>query len=274
MNNLERLSKIIYNAKKDTLAVIPDRSRAEEFTEQLLNVLFGQGCSRDEEDISRCLEEQRRQLSRLLRVCCGTDQKGAELLAERFFERLLQLYPLLLDDAAFLERSDPAARSTEEVIITYPGFYAIAAHRVAHELCLMQVPYLPRLVSEHAHSKTGIDINPGASIGSPFAIDHGTGIVIGETCRIGQFVRIYQGVTLGALAVKKTGSQDQRHPTIEDHVILYAGCTILGGQTVIGHHSVVGGNVWLTASVAPYTMVYNTSQTRIRTPDEPLDFII
>jgi serine O-acetyltransferase len=274
MEFLEILSDIVFNAKKDTLAVIPDRRRAEDFTERLISVLFGQGCARNKKQISDCLSDLHADLAKLLHVCCATDAKGSKGLADTLFERLVFLYPLLLADAAFIERSDPAARSTEEVIITYPGFYAIAAYRVAHELLLLDVPYLPRLIAEHAHSQTGIDIHPGALIGSPFAIDHGTGIVVGETCRIGTHVRIYQGVTLGALAVQKTGSKDQRHPTIEDHVILYAGSTILGGDTVIGHHSVIGGNVWLTASVPPYTMVYNSAQTRIRTPDEPPGFVI
>jgi len=132
-------------------------------------------------------------------------------------------------------------------------------------------------MSEYAHSRTGIDIHPGATIGSPFAIDHGTGIVIGQTAIIGSNVKIYQGVTLGALSVKKSNASIKRHPTIEDHVILYAGCTILGGDTVVGHHSVIGGNVWLTSSVEPYSIVYNTNEIKIQNKsfnDDPINFII
>jgi serine O-acetyltransferase len=254
-----------------------DRHQAEMFIDQLVRLLFGQGCSKNEFVITSCLATIQKELTDLLRVCCDTDEKSAELLALKFFEQLLSVYDLLLEDAAFLEASDPAANSIDEVIITYPGFYATAVHRFAHELFKLKVPFLPRLMSEYAHSKTAIDIHPGATIGSPFAIDHGTGLVIGETSVIGKRVRVYQGVTLGALVVTKGASIIKRHPTIEDDVVLYAECTILGGNTVIGHHSVIGGNVWLTSSVAPYSVVYSTAQIKIRnqsTQDEPVDFSI
>jgi len=150
-------------------------------------------------------------------------------------------------------------------------------HRFAHELSGMEVPYLPRMMSEYAHRRTGIDIHPRAVIGSPFAIDHGTGIVIGETTTVGDHVIMYQGVTLGALSVSKADASSRRHPTIGDHSILYAGCTILGGNTVIGHHSVIGGNVWLTSGVGPWSVVYHNSEVRIRnkaTNDNLINFII
>lgn len=155
---------------------------------------------------------------------------------------------------------DPAAKSLNEVILSYPGLEAIAIYRMAHELYLQDVPLIPRIMTEFAHNRTGIDIHPGAGIGDNFFIDHGTGVVIGETCEIGNNVRIYQGVTLGALSFKKDKDGKlikgiKRHPTIEDNVIIYAGATILGGDTVIGRNSVIGGNVWLVSSVPPNTTV-------------------
>lgn len=155
---------------------------------------------------------------------------------------------------------DPAAKSYEEVLISYPGVRAVCMHRVAHEFYKAKVPLIDRIISEYAHMETGIDIHPGAKIGESFFIDHGTGVVIGETCVIGNHVKIYQMVTLGALSFKKDANGDlirgiQRHPTIEDNVVLYAGCTILGGETVIGESSVVGGNVWITKSVSPKTII-------------------
>jgi serine O-acetyltransferase len=154
---------------------------------------------------------------------------------------------------------DPAAKSYDEIIFSYPGIFAMSVHRVANKLFELQVPLLPRIMSEHAHSLTGIDIHPGAKIGERFVIDHGTGVVIGETTEIGKNVRIYQGVTLGALSLPKDAGEKlrgkKRHPTIEDDVIIYSGTTILGGDTIIGSRSVIGGNVWITESVPPDTKV-------------------
>jgi len=162
-----------------------------------------------------------------------------------------------LDAQAALD-GDPAAANLEEVILTYPGFEAILTHRLAHELYLARVPYLPRALSEHAHSHTGIDIHPGARVGASFFIDHGTGVVIGETTVIGDRVKVYQGVTLGALSVKRTLSGVKRHPTIEDDVVIYSGATVLGGDTVVGRGSMIGGNVWLTRSVPPGSSIVGT----------------
>ncbi|MEL7147946.1 MAG: serine acetyltransferase, partial [Bacteroidota bacterium] len=164
---------------------------------------------------------------------------------------------------------DPAAKSKSEVIRTYPGFYAIAAYRIANALYRLNVPLLPRVITEHAHGKTGIDIHPAAQIGDHFCIDHGTGVVIGETTVIGEHVKIYQGVTLGALSVDKRDATTKRHPTIGREVVIYAGATILGGKTIIGDRSVVGGNVWLTKSIPADSKIYyqakmfnsNTDQT-------------
>jgi serine O-acetyltransferase len=189
---------------------------------------------------------------------------------------LAALRAVILDDADALFYGDPAAKSVDEVILTYPGFYATAVYRIAHCLHQLGYPLLPRLLTEHAHEKTGVDIHPGARIGRRFVIDHGTGVVIGETTVIGNRVKIYQGVTLGAAVVKKEDSDRKRHPTIEDDVVIYAGATILGGDTVVGHDSVIGGNAWLTQSVPPSSVVSRRAEvrTRQREGDDGLDFII
>jgi len=185
-------------------------------------------------------------------------------ISQRFFAVIPSIHKQLLEEAAHFVQCDPAAKSTEEVILCYPGYYAIAIYRLANELYRIKIPLLPRVISEYAHIKTGIDIHPGATIGKNFYIDHGTGIVIGETTEIGDNVKIYQGVTLGAMYVEKKLQNTKRHPTIEDNVIIYAGSTILGGNTVIGRNTVVGGNVWLTESVAPNSVVYHKANVVIK----------
>jgi len=187
-----------------------------------------------------------------------------EVIADLFFKNLPLIKKKLDEDAAFIALNDPAASEIDEVIMAYPGFLAILIYRLANSLVVSGVPVIPRVMTEHAHSITGIDIHPGASIGSEFFIDHGTGIVIGETAIIGDRVKLYQGVTIGALSVDKSMATTKRHPTIENDVIIYAGSTILGGNTIIGHDSVIGGNVWLTESVPPFSLVYHQPQTRIR----------
>ena len=151
---------------------------------------------------------------------------------------------------------DPALRHRDEAVFAYPGIYAMTNQRIAHELHLLGVPLIPRIITEHAHSRTGVDLNPGATIGERFFIDHGTGVVVGETSVIGNDVKLYQGVTLGALSVPRRDDQKKRHPTLENNVTIYAGATILGGETVIGEGSVIGGNVWLTSSVPPHSKVF------------------
>jgi serine O-acetyltransferase len=178
-----------------------------------------------------------------------------------------------LDAKAMLEW-DPAATSIDEVVLAYPGLLATAAHRLAHEILRAGVPLLPRLISEHAHSRTGIDIHPGATIGERFVIDHGTGVVIGETSIIGDRVRLYQGVTLGAHAVSKKLAHQKRHPTIGNDVVVYANATILGGTTVIGDGSIIGGNVWMTSSVPPRSVVQFSSRVEQRPTDDGLEFHI
>ncbi len=176
-------------------------------------------------------------------------------VADAFLSTLPDLRAALLEDADAVNGSDPAARGVDEVVLAYPGFFATACYRIAHALWSLGVALLPRLITEHAHRLTGIDIHPGAEIGRAFAIDHGTGIVVGETAAIGARVRLYQGVTLGALRVEKQCARAKRHPTLEDDVVVYANATILGGTTVVGRGSVIGGNVWLTHSVPPGSVV-------------------
>ena len=190
-----------------------------------------------------------------------------------FYESLETIYNSLREDAAKIYENDPAATSVHEVIVSYPGFYAIAVYRIANRLSQLEIPILPRILSEHAHGKTGVDIHPSAVIGVPFVIDHGTGIVIGATSIIGKNVCIYQGVTLGASQVNKELSLVKRHPTVEDNVTIYARSTILGGRTVIGHNSIIGGSVFLTKSVDPYSNVFNTHQLRIDVKAQAADFI-
>jgi serine O-acetyltransferase len=191
-------------------------------------------------------------------------------LAQRFFEELPELYRILNTDIQAIFKGDPAARTEFEVIRTYPGFYAISYYRIAHMLYMYDVPLLPRILTEHAHSATGIDIHPAAQIGEYFHIDHGTGIVIGETSVIGNYVKMYQGVTLGALSVSKNMAGSKRHPTVQDRVVIYSGATVLGGETVIGHDSIIGGNVWLIHSVDPHSTVYHTPSISVNKLNQKL----
>lgn len=188
------------------------------------------------------------------------DETSAEAIVEQFFTSLEALRAEVVLDIEAIFQGDPAAKSLAEVVRTYPGFYAIAAYRIAHFLHKQDIPLIPRIIAEHAHTITGVDIHPAATIGPHFCIDHGTGIVIGETTTIGKGVKIYQGVTLGALSVDKQDASRKRHPSIGDDVVIYAGATILGGETHIGTGSVIGGNVWLVNSVPPHSKVYYNSE--------------
>ncbi|MBM4001831.1 MAG: serine acetyltransferase [Planctomycetes bacterium] len=209
--------------------------------------------------------------------CTDYDAKG-QAMAIEFLETIPRVREVLSTDVQAAYDGDPACKSPDEVIFCYPGLEAITVYRLAHELYRLGVPFIPRMMSEWAHQKTGIDIHPGATIGHHFFIDHGTGVVIGQTCEIGDHVKIYQGVTLGALSFATDGDgnlvrDSKRHPTIEDRVVIYANATILGGRTVIGHHSVIGSSVWLTHSVEPHTTVtMEKPKLRIRSemPDELL----
>lgn len=193
---------------------------------------------------------------------CGDCLDQANQAVQTLLGDLPRIRDMLHEDILAAYEGDPAARSTMEVVLSYPGVYTITIQRLAHALYQAGVPLIPRVMGEHAHMRTGIDIHPGARIGPGFFIDHGTGVVIGETCEIGKRVKLYQGVTLGALSFAQDESGNlvkgvKRHPNVEDHVIIYAGATILGGETTIGHHSVIGGNVWLTHSIPPHSKVYN-----------------
>lgn len=181
----------------------------------------------------------------------------AKEMTQEFFSKLTEIRERLLLDAEAALMGDPAAQSMEEVILSFPGLKAVTIHRIAHELYKLGVALIPRMMGEYAHGETGIDIHPGANIGKSFFIDHGTGVVIGETTIIGDRVKIYQGVTLGALSVKKEEANIKRHPTIEDDVTIYAGATILGGDTTVGKNSIVGGNAWIIKSIEPNSRIYN-----------------
>lgn len=198
-------------------------------------------------------------------------EQQAEELASRYIRVLPKIRATLLTDVQAAYDGDPACRNRDEVILCYPGLQAITVHRLAHELHLLGIPFLPRMMAEYIHGETGVDIHPGAKIGSRFFIDHGTGVVIGETCEIGEHVKIYQGVTLGALSFAQDNHgnlirDSKRHPTLGDRVVIYANATVLGGQTVVGHDSVIGSSVWLTSSVEPFTTVLmEKPKLRIRT---------
>jgi serine O-acetyltransferase len=243
--------------------VCPSPAEVAAFFSDFLGMLFADFAQTkfpSPEDFERHADKLKADLIHILRYGPERENGDATKIAGQFFDALPSLYERINQDVSAMYEGDPAAKSRNEVIRTYPGFYAIAAYRIAHELLTLRVHEIPRIITEHAHSRTGIDIHPGARIGRHFCIDHGTGVVIGETAVIGDHVKIYQGVTLGALSVSKEDAEKKRHPTLEDHVVVYAGATILGGETVIGHDSVVGGNVWLTRSVPPYSKIYYQSK--------------
>ncbi|MCB2379703.1 serine acetyltransferase [Hymenobacter sp. BT635] len=257
------------DAHRQATAPLPGQAFCT-LADQLLQVLFPERAARplnSSDAIEAVLYHWQTELAELLRAVL--DGKEAERIAATCMAGLPQLRDKLLRDAAAIVAADPAAQGAAEVISTYPGFYAIALHRFAHGLYQLQVPRVPRLLSEYAHTRTGIDIHPGARIGQSFCIDHGTGIVIGETAVIGSYVKIFQGVTLGALSVAKHMANIKRHPTIEDHAVIYAGATILGGSTVVGSHSIIGGNVWLTESVPSHSRVYHRAQIHVTRSEDP-----
>lgn len=248
---------------------LPSRLQAERFLDETLDLVFPQMVGNTEPctaDDMRCnLERAMGLLCELLSTLPDFDAARAEAITRCFFfDKLPGIAERLWKDAQAIYDGDPAARSLTEVVMAYPGLQAIATHRIAHEFHLAGVPILPRLCAEVAHQRTGIDIHPGAIIGDSFCIDHGTGIVIGETAEIGEHVKLYQGVTLGALSVSKELACSKRHPTIGSHVVIYANASILGGETVIGDHSIIGGNVWVIESVPPHSLVYHQGHARQR----------
>jgi serine O-acetyltransferase len=247
---------------------LPSRLRetAESFAADVLALLFphfATGAGTSAGDVAAEHAALRRLLVEALALP-GSHASEREATADRFLAELPAIREALLLDAHAVCEGDPAAHSVDEVILAYPGFYATAVHRVAHTLGTLGVALFPRLLAEVAHSATGIDIHPGARIGPSFAIDHGTGIVIGETATVGARVKLYQGVTIGAASVSKALQRTKRHPTIGDDVVIYANATILGGDTVIGRGSLIGGNVWLTSSVPPHSVVMPTARVERR----------
>jgi len=238
---------------------IPSPQKTREWVEQLLGILFPEMSDEDFPlygDLDDAVYKNQLLLQELMRPAEAYITKGINFCCNGFYEAIPKVYEMLLLDAEAITQGDPAATNKTEVLRTYPGFYAIAVYRIAHVFYALEIPMLPRILTEYAHSRTGVDIHPGAVIGERFCIDHGTGVVIGGTSVIGNHVKIYQGVTLGALSVKKELAKVKRHPTIEDNVVIYSGATILGGKTVIGKESIIGGNVWLTKSVPSQSRIY------------------
>ena len=255
----------------------PDRRQAIRIIKLLQSLLFPMCFRREDPEMT---DEQ--VLEQALELLCGEacsamrfrseqaeDPEGeAQRICNAFAARLPRIKEMLLKDVEALYEGDPAAESREEVMMCYPGFYAISIYRLAHELQLLNTPLIPRIMTEFAHEKTGIDIHPGATVGEYFFIDHGTGIVVGETTTIGNHVKLYQGVTLGARSFEldengNPAKKIKRHPDIGNHVVIYANATILGGDTVIGDGCVIGGNTWLTHSVpAGSTVSYNSTENK------------
>ncbi|MFA7361961.1 MAG: serine O-acetyltransferase EpsC [Candidatus Kapaibacterium sp.] len=260
---------------------LPVKATAYTFVDKLLKIMFPHFNDRKYLSIDEVEAELlilKVDLQKILNQISGFDSEQNTLIANEFILMIPVIFDDLLLDAKAIELGDPAAENLDEVILTYPGFFAIAVYRVSNFFYKKSVPLFPRLLTEYSHRLTGIDIHPGASIGKSFCIDHGTGIVIGETTNIGDSVKIYQGVTLGALSVDKKFCDSKRHPTIGDNVVIYSNATILGGKTIIGNNSIIGGNTWLTTSVEPYSIVFNNHKVEIKKTkdfgEEPYNFII
>lgn len=245
---------------------VPTTKMASDWAYNLLEVLYPEVSEKrltSLSEIETSIQQLKEELKSLLSNTKACNQGKNERIVDDFFAKLPFIFDLLNKDIKAAVDGDPAASSSFEVIRSYPGFFAVYIYRIAHLLHIHHVPYIPRILCEYAHSRTGIDIHPAAEIGQSFFIDHGTGVVIGETTQIGNFVKIYQGVTLGALSIDKNLQGIKRHPTVEDHVVIYSGATILGGDTVIGKGSIIGGNVWLTRSCAPGTKIYHNADNKV-----------
>ncbi|MBP1163863.1 MAG: serine O-acetyltransferase EpsC [Chryseobacterium culicis] len=272
----DQLIERIHQTKQNSIHGFFDKIKTKKWVKDLYETLFLPQTDNTEEQLKRNFDALQETLSDLINTVAG-DKNITEKQVNQFFEALPTLYDQLVLDAKSILEFDPAADSLEEVYLAYPGFFATYVYRISHQLWSQEVKILPRVISEYAHSKTGIDIHPGATIGKSFFIDHGTGIVIGETTIIGNNVKIYQGVTLGALNVSKEKAHQKRHPNIEDDVIIYSGATILGGETTIGRESIIGGNVWVTQDVPANSLVYHKSEIKIKdntSLPESLTFVI
>ena len=270
-NDTQSLIDLLRETHAAEWAATPSAQDAYSWLNDLVQFLFPSNHLPKQSSYEGILKKNQIDLENILLSYLDAKEFDIENVVSSFYNSLETIYKNLRLDANKIYDYDPAATSVDEVIVSYPGFYAITVYRIANRLTQLQIPILPRIISEFAHGKTGIDIHPNATIGVPFMIDHGTGIVIGATSVIGKNVSIYQGVTLGALQVTKELSDVKRHPTVEDNVIIYARTTILGGNTVIGANSIIGGSVFLTKSVQPNSEVYNTHQLRITTKAAVLD---
>lgn len=272
----DQLIERIHQTKQNSNHGFFDKIKTKRWIKDLYETLFLPQNDNTEDQLKRNFKALQETLSEQINTVTG-DQDSTEKQVNQFFESLPDLYDQLVLDAKSIVEFDPAADSLEEVYLAYPGFFATYVYRISHQLWSQKVKIVPRVISEYAHSKTGIDIHPGATIGKSFFIDHGTGIVIGETTVIGNNVKIYQGVTLGALNVSKEKAHQKRHPNIEDDVIIYSGATILGGETTIGRESIIGGNVWITQDVPANSLVYHKSEIKIKdntSLPESLTFVI
>ena len=255
----DQIIKNINSLKSHSLINYEIKTKTEAFANSLFYTLF---------DTNAPLEESINELEKLFKEIAAISCKKPKDLCVEVWDRFLEKLPSVLEklnqDAAYILENDPASNSIEEVFLAYPGFYAIAIYRLSHELYLLDMLLFSRLMSEYAHRITGTDIHAGATIASPFFIDHATGIVIGETTVIEKHVKIYQGVTLGALSVSKDMKNAKRHPTVEKNVCIYANATILGGETIIGKNSIIGGNAWITKSIPERSIVTNTTTTEVK----------
>lgn len=257
--------KHIFN-KQQFIEAVPSNKQMSDWALQIISLLYPEHSRQAYTTVTQLeaefgkLEQELCEILDATQACRDCDN---DKVAHSFFAQIPELYRLLNTDIQAIFKGDPAAQSEFEVVRAYPGFYAICFYRLAHCLYQLKVPLLPRILTEHAHSTTGIDIHPAAVIGEYFHIDHGTGIVIGESCVIGKDVKLYQGVTLGALSVSKDMAFTKRHPTVEDNVVIYSGATILGGETIIGRDSIIGGNVWLTKSVPAGSRVYHKPDIQV-----------
>lgn len=279
MKEVKELINLVYEHNNKCDHEAPSFTKTRQFVDDFIEFLFPIKSDKVHTlaQIEATAVKLKAQFQELIFPIKGCIEKDVDVITDDFFRGIPTIYQELIDDAEEFTGFDPAAYSREEVILCYPGFFAIAVYRIAHIVYELNIPMLPRMISEYAHSQTGVDINPGAKIGKHFFIDHGTGVVIGETCIIGDNVKIYQGVTLGALSVKKELAKKKRHPTIENNVIIYSGSSILGGDTVVGHDTIIGGNVWLTSSVLPNSVVYHKSKTIVRDNKnyvEPINWVI
>ncbi len=246
--------------KRQGTEAVPSNQSIANWALQLIGLLFPEKSElifADFNAIKEAFAVSKEQLFRMMAATGACRDCDNQQIATDFFNTIPELYRILNTDIEAIFNNDPAARSRFEVIRSYPGFTAVSFYRIAHALLKINVPLLPRILTEYVHAQTGIDIHPGAIIGEYLHIDHGTGIVIGETSILGNRIKLYQGVTLGALSVDKSMADVKRHPTIEDGVVIYSGATILGGDTVIGQNSIIGGNVWLTKSIPPGSVVYH-----------------